>query len=54
MNLLGEAIRNVGNQVLDEIEKSISERNKPVLAEGDQSLSAFFRSKLKKKEKEAR
>ena len=54
MNLLGETIRNVGNQVLDEIEKSISERNKTVLAEGEQSLSAFLKSKLKKKEKEAR
>ena len=54
MNVLGETIRNVGNQVLDEIEKSISERNKTVLAEGEQSLSAFLKSKLKKKEKEAR
>jgi hypothetical protein len=54
MNLLGETIRNVGNQVLDEIERSISERNKPVLAESEQSLSAFLKFKLKKKEKEAR
>jgi hypothetical protein len=54
MNLLGETIRSVGNQVLDEIERSISERNKPVLAESEQSLSAFLKSKLKKKEKEER
>ena len=50
MTTLGEAIRAVGNQVLDVIEKAISEKakNNSIVAEGEQLPSAFLKSKPKK------
>lgn len=58
MNTLGEAIRSVGNQVLDVIEKTISkqtaQKNNVSQAEGKQLPSAFLKPKTNKKEMEVR
>ena len=58
MATLGEAVRVVGNRVLDVIEKAITERtvqrNNSILAEGEQSPSAFSKPKSHKKETEVR
>ena len=56
MTTLGEAIRAVGNQVLDVIEKAISEKakNNSIVAEGKQLPSAFLKPKTNKKEMEVR
>lgn len=52
METLGEAIRSVGNQVLDVVEKNIIEkteqRRNSILAEGEQSPSAILNPKNKK------
>ena len=50
MTTLGEAIRSVGNQVLDVIEKEISKesRSNSIVAEGEQIPSAFLKPKNKK------
>ena len=56
MTTLGEAIRTVGNQVLDVVEKTIAEhtaqRNNVIQAEGKQLPSAFLKPKTYKKEME--
>lgn len=56
MTTLGEAIRTVGNQVLDVVEKTIAEhtvqRNNVIQAEGNQLPSAFLKPKTYKKEME--
>lgn len=58
MTTLGEAIRTVGNQVLDVVEKTIAEhtvqRNNVIQAEGNQLPSAFLKPKTYKKEMEVR
>ena len=52
METLGEAIRSVGNQVLDVIEKTVTERSaqrdNSILAEGEHSPSAILKPKIKK------
>ena len=54
MNTLGETIRSVGNQVLDVIERVITERRKEktIIAEGEHTLSAFLKPKLHKNDME--
>lgn len=58
MEALGEAVRVVGNQVLEVIERTVVEKSthkhNPLLAEGTKSPSAFFQPKLFKKEMEVR
>ena len=56
MATLGEAVRSVGNQVLDVIEKAVTEkvRNNSIVAEGEKSPSAFLKPKSTKKEMEVR
>lgn len=58
MTTLGEAIRTVGNQVLDVVEKTIAEhtvqRNNVIQAEGNQLPSAFLKPKTNKIEMEVR
>ena len=58
MTTLGEAIRTVGNQVLDVVEKTIAEHtvqmNNVIQAEGNQLPSAFLKHKTYKKEMEVR
>lgn len=56
MTTLGEAIRAVGNRVLDVIEKAISEKtkNNAIVAEGERPPSAFSKPKVNKKEMEVR
>ena len=56
MATLGEAVRSVGNRVLDVIEKAITEkvRNNLIVAEGEKSPSAFLKPKSTKKEMEVR
>lgn len=52
METLGEAIRSVGNQVLDVIEKTVIERSaqrdNSILAEGEHPPSAILKPKIKK------
>ena len=56
MNVLGEAIRSVGNQVLDVIGKTITdktaERNSSIQAKGEKSPFAFLKPKTKKEMEE--
>lgn len=56
MATLGEAVRSVGDLVLDVIGKTIAEktRSKTIVAEGEKSPSAFLRPKSSKKEMEVR
>lgn len=58
MEALGEAVRVVGNQVLEVIERTIVEKSthkhNSLLAEGAKSPSAYFQPKLFKKEMEVR
>lgn len=56
MAALGEAIRAVGDQVLDVIAKTITEKTKEnsIVAEGEKSPSAFLKPKSNKKEMEVR
>ena len=56
MAALGEAVRAVGDQVLDVIEKTITERarNNSIVAEGEQTPSAFLKPKSNKREMEVR